>query len=362
MPEDNVAGGVQGTEENKPCCKPDAWVLYQYWLKQKRRADRKNDQEFVQESIEEEFTNSPAYQEDAKVNGEKQPLVITREDSKVAEATSLPGTNIYIGDIVEALDEIWLCVDSYIDEYGVTNATLWICNYILRFQNGTPEIFETPVVIDDGSYSKPGEEKIVVVDDTYEVYMSLYKDTKWMYIDKRLCLGHWVDGEQAPIVEACKITWIDVRSRNRGYGSHLLYTRVVGDVYNPEKDNYDERICDFIKGDAEEEPDDPETPPVEEPKKRLIIDGGDTQRIGTKRVYTAKAVDEEGNVADVDFEITWTVPEDKTNYAFTTDAAVCSVQIPFDDDLIGDTITISCSDATGEYEPATKTVGVVTLG
>lgn len=348
---------------NTGCGKQDDLALYKYWLRKKKEADKKNDSNFVEESIQDTYENSPAYQEDSERNDVLQPMVITRKDAQKAEAMAMPGDELYIGDMVKAFDEMWICVSAYIDEFGVTHGELWICNYLLRFQNGTPDIIERYVVIDDGSYSKSGEDKIPVVDDSYNLYITLDDDTKWLYIDKRLAIGQWVDKDKKSILEVVKIRWIDVRTRNLGAGSHILFMGIVGDLYNEGVDNFEERICDYIASEETTEP------PVEPQEKQIYIDGKETIRIGTKRTYELYLDD--GSISDTQTELeveenrfAWSISGDVAAVAFeeSADGMSCTIQVPLDDSLIGKSVTLTCKDTLEEYATGTMSVGVINLG
>lgn len=361
MPSDDSVDTSLVLDDNAECChKVNGLALYRYWLKAKQRADKKNDSDFVKDSLQSSFQDSPSYQEDSERNGAVQPMVITRKDSQKADALAMPGDNLYIGDMVKALGEMWICVDSYIDEFGVTHAELWICNYLLRFQNGTPEIIERYVAIDDGSYSKPGEEKIPVVDDSYTIYISLDEDTKWLFVDKRLAIGKWIDQDFRDILEVCKISWIDLRTRNRGVGSHILVVRVVGELFNPDRDNYTERICDYLSGDSSSEsPDNPAVPS----EKRIEIAGKQSIRIGTKRTYEAIFVGGEPTEEQLS-SLEWRssgVAFDNIFSESKRDGSI-TLQIPLDDTVIGKNFVLQCIDTTGEYESGSLTVEVSDLG
>lgn len=361
MPDDEQGNVPPGSSVDTGCCPgTNGLALYRYWLKAKQRADKQNDSDFVKDSLQSSFQDSPAYQDDSERNGVLQSMVITRKNSQKADALAMPGDNLYIGDMVKALGEMWICVDSYIDEFGVTHAELWICNYLLRFQNGTSDIIERYVAIDDGSYSKPGEEKNPVVDDTYTIYISLDEDTKWLFVDKRLAIGKWVDQDQKQILEVCKISWLDLRTRNLGTGSHILYMRVVGDLFNAELDNYEEGICNYIspddEGGGQDSPDEPS-------EKRIEILGKQAIRIGTKRTYEANFIGG-ATTEEVLSSIQWKTSGLDMDDIFVKSKGEGSItlQVPLDSTIIGKTFVLQCIDSTGEYESGSLEVEVTDLG
>ena len=69
----------------------DELELYRRWLACGLEQEKCQEQSYVQESFAETIQQSPAYQEDAEVNGEPQPIVATRKDTNKCDVTVIPG-------------------------------------------------------------------------------------------------------------------------------------------------------------------------------------------------------------------------------------------------------------------------------
>ena len=159
-------------------------------------------------------------------------------------------------------------------------------------------------------------------------YVSLDDESRALYIDKRLGISVIYDKNGKEILEAGKIKWIDIKSRNFGEGSHLMVFGINEDPYKPDSDNIAELICDYQEKPVEDEdpeepiapPEDPVVPPdesgdgddngeenegdgdKEEPsepeliiKGTLSIDGKKTIKAGSGRTYSVTAIEEESS-------------------------------------------------------------------
>ena len=78
---------------------------YRWWLMCKARADKDEEKDFVLQSYTDDLESSSAYQSDALVNGEPQPMVATRKSTKKCQVTLSPDGNIHIGDLVYVFNE-----------------------------------------------------------------------------------------------------------------------------------------------------------------------------------------------------------------------------------------------------------------
>ena len=103
----------------------DAFTVYRYWLKHNACQDKKFEKQLVQESIEESLIDSSSYQEDALRNGEPQPLAAIRTETNKCKITLLPGSEMYIGDLVYVFNEHWICMEMRTDEYGIKSGEIY---------------------------------------------------------------------------------------------------------------------------------------------------------------------------------------------------------------------------------------------
>ena len=341
--------------------KKSNWNTYDYMLRQSRTSNRKNTINTAQSSFKNLIMDNPAYQENATRNGEIQPMLVTRTSTTECSVQTNPGDLLFIGDLVECYNEKWLVTELFQDEYGLISGKMWLCNYLCNFQNNTPDIVKYYSVIDDGSYSK-SEKNITTTDSQYTLYISLDDKTEKLYIDKRLAIGTMYDKNQKKILQVMKIVWIDKQETNFGSGSHLLKIRLSADVYNAEKDNIDELICDYIKEDVTTEIVETnetteeiteETQEKEAINYSLTITGKDVLKIGTSRTYKI-----EGEVPD-NINIIWSVNNSK--YTLIPDGLQCKVSVPLDGNLIGDKIQLLANDADLGVS-VSKEIEVITIG
>ncbi len=333
------------------------YELYREWLGQLKKAQAAEEADMVAEIITDSLLESAGYQSDTLVNGEAMPLIVTRDGTNKCNVTVPTGSDLNIGDLVYVYDEYWLCMEAYTDEYSVRYAVIWICNHLLRFQKHSLDIVETPMILDDGSYSSASEKSIVVADSKYDCYVSLTDDTRELFIDKRFALDIILDsnGEDSLLVD--KITFLDAKTKNLGKGSHLLAFNIESDLYNPTTDSIKQRICDYTEPSEEDDDDAGDATSG----GLITISGRDTLRIGTTRTYTATVTDESGETVE-DVELSWSIDGDTTGITLTYDGSEATITVDADDELVGNSFTIICEDVDGTYTSGSKTVEVITNG
>lgn len=329
------------------------WDTYDAYLRGSKGAQARQSIISAVKSFSELALSSPAYQPSAKRNGSIQPILAQRTDN-ICKIQLSPQDTMLIGDIVECYNEHWIVVEMYADEYGLSTGVMWLCNHKLRFQNHNSEIHECYCVIDDGSYSKGTEKSITTADAQYTMYVPLNDDTNRFYIDKRFGIDVMYNQYNEQILQVMKITWIDKKSQNYGEGSHLLKLRITADLYNSERDNIDEMICDYI----------PEQKVQEDTQESLNslsynLNGKDSIRIGSSRTYTVSVVDAEGNIVEGDYTFTWE-KNSNTQATISQDGNELKVKVPLNENLVGDVIEITISG--GDIASYTKYVEVVSIG
>ena len=340
----------------------DGYSLYRWWLCHGRKADREYDKQFVKDNITSTLQESPAYQDDALRNGQSQPLIATREKTNKCKITVLPGDEMNIGDLIYVFGEYWLCMEIYMDEYGIKYGEIWMCNEVFHYQDHDLNVIDKYAIIDDGSYSKNGDKAIPVTGNYYTCYISMDEESAALYVDKRLAIDVVFDSKGNEILDVGKIAWLDTRSRNFGEGSHLLMFGLSDDVFNVERDNLDLRICDY-RVKAEDEEQEPETPdPPEDTAGELTIAGKATIRIGTGRTYKVSTILDDGNSGDAPDSVVWSTSGMASVILVESRGDECIVSVPLDDGLIGESVTLICTDTSGKYREASKNVGVISIG
>ena len=297
--------------------------------------------------------DSPAYQEYAVVDGEETPMMASRKSSIECEIKAVPNSEIHIGDMVECFNEHWIVVERYCDEVGFVRGVMWLCGDKIRFQNNSTAVHTRHCVIDDGTYSKKSSDPYAfVMANTYKVYLPIDEETKKIFVDKRISFGEIYSPSGDKILEVYKVIGVDLKSKNFGEGSHIMVLTMQRDVYNPDADSLADDLCDvFARGNESA------TPAI---SGSCVIDGRDTARIGTTRRYSAVFTLADGTVVD-DIAAEWQV-DTVAAIKCHTNGSVCSITVPLDDDLVGETIDISVKDAEGKYGAYNKRVQVVTVG
>ncbi len=357
----------------------DELALYRRWLACGLEQEKCQEQSYVQESFAETIQQSPAYQEDAEVNGNPQPIVATRKDTNKCDVTVIPGDRLYIGDLVKVFNEYWICVEMYVDEFGMYYGELWMCNHIFCYQDFELNIIHKYAILDDGSYSSGNDKAIKVTDNSFNCYVSLDDESRALFIDKRLGISVIYDKNGKEVLEVGKIKWIDIKSRNFGEGSHLMVFGINEDSYKPDADNIEELICDYQEksiedekleepimppddtGDGNESGDGDEKPPVSAPaiKGMLSIEGRKTIKAGSGRTYSLVAVDKEsGDTIDAPEDAEWSIDFDGSGVLIAPSGATCKVTVKESDSLIGSIFTIRCTSPSGEYTEAKINVEV----
>ena len=299
------------------------------------------------------IVDDPAYQKDAVVGGEVTPIIASRTSTIKCSIKAMPGTDIHIGDMVECLGENWIVVELYIDKVGIINGEMWLCNNTIKFQNHSPVVHTRFCVIDDGTYSKKSSDPdAFVMANTYKIYITIDSATERIYVDKRLGLGEIYSNDGEKILEVYKVIGMDLKSKNYGEGSHLMVLTMQRDVYNPEADSIVDNICDLCRDDT--------ATVIPALTGSCLISGKSSARIGTVRKYTATYTDVDGNTVD-GIESVWDVNA-PNGVIVSTGGGVCTIDIPLDSMLVGETIVVRVADKDGKYGSFEKKVQVITVG
>lgn len=299
------------------------------------------------------IVDDPAYQKDAIVGGEMTPIVAARTSTIKCSIKAIPGTDIHIGDMVKCLGEDWIVVELYTDKVGIINGEMWLCNNTIRFQNHSPAVNTRFCVVDDGTYSKKSSDPdAFVMANTYKIYITIDSATERLYVDKRLGFGEIYSHNGEKILEVYKVIGMDLKSKNYGDGSHLMVLTMQRDVYNSETDSITDNICDLYKDDT--------ATVVPALTGSCLISGKSSARIGTVRKYTATYTDADGNTVN-GIESVWDVSA-PSGIKVSTDGGVCTIDIPLDSILVGETIVVRVADKDGRYGSFEKKVQVITVG
>jgi len=259
----------------------------------------------AQEMLLEEFQDSINYIVDAKRNGELQPMIITGSEVKYKyNITTMPGDELYPGDIIEANGEHYIVVQ--------TDGTI---TYLKR---------------------------------QFKIYLPSDEDTDKIYIDKRLAVGTMYDQDGNEILEAYIVTG-RTKFGKGGYGdgAHLLEMNAKSSEQVGAKDNIELMVCDYIAPEDGDDDSHDETAVLS-----CEISGRNNVRLGGSRTFSAIFYDADGEVTTVDTPV-WTY-DAAEGVTVTPNGTICTVKVPDDDQYAGTEVVLRLGDGGVNYKNSTR--------
>lgn len=267
----------------------------------------------------------------SSLNGNYQQFLTTHDNPvKIGE---------YIHDIKD--DTYWLIYNSFNVNDIHYEGKMIQCNYLLKWQLLNGDIVKRWANIVTASKYDNGENgnsTIVLSSNNYTILIG-YCEEGFELEGKRV----FIDMKLVNPTKVFKITRSDdVLYNSGGMGSLLSF---IGDKveFNPNKDNQELRICNYIDSSSPLPP----TPPVPDETTDLssVISGNPNLRNGYKRTYIVEFTNKDGNVVDwknVDFK--WSVVAD-----FNVNQNIYENKIDLfvdDDSLIGESFLLSVDTDT----------------
>lgn len=293
---------------------------------------------------------NPSYRKGVLRNGIPQDFVITRSDElDKAKLLTFPDETIEIGDMLQWEGLNWLVYEvRELTEWQKT-AILWLCNFELKFQNGTSKILKKWAVIDSGVFSTTikGDNQIQSGDKQFNMWITLDEDTNKLYVDKRIAVGYKYDKNYKKILDVYSITAVDFVSKNFGRNSHIAKISLRdASNYDSQTDSLDLMICDVC-----------EVPPKEMVQVESLILGKNKARVGSVNEYTCEFYEDGNKVLGVTPK--WNVIfEDNYPVLTKEKAGKLLVEIPKDDFYIGSSYSVELTDTANKYEKISMTVEV----
>ena len=331
----------------------NAFSLYQSMLGLDGVTTRERAVAAIKRDFENSVVDNPAYVEDCTRNGVPQRFMVNRSTTLYrAEVVAFPGEELYPGDMITAFGEYWIVYQTRVMDAVQVSGTMWLCNHLFHWQNGTDRIIEQWGVLDSGVYSttKAGSYEVMTPDVQYKIYLPYNDDTKYLYVDKRLATNKRYDANQKEILEVYTITRVDPTSQAYGKGAHLLMLNVRSGDYIAERDNIEKMICDYIAPDQPKEDaaieyvSVPVVPDVE-----IQIVGRSEVSVGRNAVYRLEA--------PADYQSLWTVIGDP-GVSFVLEDGGLRLKVEDFDELIGTIVEIMVEDVSGKYDSKTLEVEV----
>jgi len=244
----------------------------------------------------------------SSLNGNYQQFLTTHDNPvKIGE---------YIHDTKD--DTYWLIYNSFNINDVHYEGKMIQCNYLLKWQLSNGKIIKrwanivTASKYDDG---ENGNSTIVLSTNNYAILIG-YCEEGFELEGKRV----FIDMTPVNPIKVFKITRSDDVLYNAGNMGSLL--SFIGDKveFNPEKDNQELRICDYIDPFSPLPPS--PTGPNETTDLRCLITGNTNLKNGYRRTYTVTFTDKDGNSIDCqevdyhwniksDFDVKQTINENK---------------------------------------------------
>lgn len=315
---------------------------------------RERDIARAKEDFVQDVQDNPAYQEDCRRNDVPQQFMIYQTDTpNKYNIVAMPGEELYPGDIITAFDEHWIVYETRVGNVVQVSGVMWLCNHLFRWQNGTSDIVERWGVLDSGVYSttKTAGYEVNTPDVQYKIYLPLDRDTKRLYVDKRIATNIRYDANEKEILEVYKLTRVDPTSQAYGKGAHLLMLHARSDDYIAEHDSLAERICSYIP--PEETSALPPVTPPDEPDVTLPcrISGRTTIRLGSARTYT---VDMDDRAMPV-----WHMAPALEGLTLTAEGTTVKLTAGEKDTLVGASLLLTVHDEAGIFQDAELGVEVI---
>ena len=223
-------------------------------------------------------------------------------------------------------NEYQLCTESFDKDEILNNGKLTRCNGWLKWQGKDGKVYEYPIFdINSTQYNSGVESSKIMVLGSTQHMLSITADENTISLrhDMRFFLDR---NKVEPTV--FKLTQNDTTAMN--YDKGILHLTVTEDQYNPDTDNIDEWLCDYVK------------PPV---KSDIEIEymGNPNVRIGgSYKIFTAVSLS----------PVTWDIiakNDIKNQLTIVTVPTEnkCKIKCNLEESLIGKSFTLQCTDSNG---------------
>lgn len=237
---------------------------------------------------------------------------------------TLIGKTIPIGTVLYDTNEqiYYLCTESFNKDKILNNGKLTRCNNFLKWQDDSGKIFEYPVFdINSTQYNSgiQGDKVMTLGSTQHMLTITADENTIALDHDKRFFNDR---NTKSPTV--FKLTQNDTTALN--YDKGLLHITITEDEYDPKTDSIENWLCDYIK---------PNSPtPIE-----IIYTGKPVIRIGgSAKTFTANTAEDVAWAIDDNFNGTVSV---------VSNGNTCKVKCAFNEDIVNQTFTLSCTDESG---------------
>jgi hypothetical protein len=297
----------------------------------------------MRQFISKHFKDTSAFEEEVEFNNcRKQKLLVmkNKDNPDIKKILAYPNESFKIGEVLKCYGEYWIVTSLDVNQQIYTIGTITLCPYILKWQNNSGKII-TYHYYTDGTSSKIEEnESFDTSASSKKIILPLDTNTREFYIDKRFMREVFND-----IPQCWKITDLNAESK-RG----LLIVSLEKDEFNPNRDNKELGICDYIKGANEDN------------KLSITFEGNADIRIGSvPKEFLAIVKDDYGNTVKLN-NYMWSfesdnIPTEFVTFTYEEDRAYLSVKN--DVSVLGQKIKIKVSVDNLSAEIILQVKGVI---
>jgi len=253
-------------------------------------------------------------------------------------------------------DTYWLIYNSFNVNDVHYEGKMIQCNYLLRWQLSSGKIIERYTNIVSASkydVGESGNSTLQLSSNNYTILFG-YCEEGFELEGKRV----FIDMRHINPIKVFKITRSDDVLYNSGNMGALLSFIADKDEFNPEFDNQELRICNYIKPELSPSP--VPQPPDEVKDLRCEISGSKNLKNGYTRTYTASLFNKEGNAVNWDDTLyNWNIQSD-----FDIEKIIAKNKIKIkvnDETLIGLSFSLQVISKTDNSIIAEDTISIIEL-
>ena len=232
-------------------------------------------------------------------------------------------------------DEYYICVESFDKDEILNNGKIVRCNGWLKWQDENANVYEYPIFDINSTQYNSGVDgnKIMTLGSTQHM-LSITADDNTISLrhDKRFFIDR---NKEDPTV--FKLTQNDTTALN--YDKGVIHLTVTEDQYNPDTDNIEEWLCDYIK-------------PVSPNNIEITYTGNPSIRVGgSYKTFTANTL------SPVVWDIVAT-PDVQSCITLTpvTGENKCKIKCSQNENAIGKSFVLKCDDGAGNIGEITVNI------
>lgn len=223
-------------------------------------------------------------------------------------------------------DHIWVIMTMPSDNQIYNKCVIHLCNYTLKWQDKNGMIYYYPANVQDATQYNTG------VEGTKEIHTGYVQIMAWVSLDENTVglerdMRMFIDTDKKtpmPYIITSKSTV----AYSYGSDSRIMRVMFTEDEYNPETDNIEEWLCDYIK---------PSDIPIPSTPIEIIYFGKPEVRIGGQKTFKAdSAVTYSIIIADI-----W---KDKVKLSQYNEFS-CVVKCQNESDMVGSSFKIVAVDS-----------------